>query len=96
VPYDDGCRRRPCVRQECDGLGGLAEVTIGQIINSCEPMGNLDNLLIDDLTEDDEDQFFGLTRPRLWPSNQSWIDHSGQYRSPASSGSSSSRSSIKV
>lgn len=37
-----------------------AEVTIEQIIESCEPMGNLDSQLIDDLTEDDEDKFFGI------------------------------------
>ncbi len=37
-----------------------AEATIQQIIENCEPMGNLDNLLVDDLTEDDEDKFFGI------------------------------------
>ena len=37
-----------------------SEVTIEQIIERCEPMGNLDDLLIDDLTEGDEDRFFGI------------------------------------
>lgn len=37
-----------------------ADVTIEQIIERCEPMGNLDDLLIDDLTEEDED-----TRKRI-------------------------------
>jgi len=37
-----------------------ADLTIEQIIERCEPMGNLDDLLIDDLTEEDEDKFFGI------------------------------------
>lgn len=37
-----------------------ADQTIEQIIERCEPMGNLDDLVIDDLTEDDEDKFFGI------------------------------------
>lgn len=37
-----------------------ADQTIEQIIERCEPMGNLDELVIDDLTEDDEDEFFGI------------------------------------
>jgi len=37
-----------------------AEQTIEEIIERCEPMGNLDDLVIDDLTEEDEDEFFGI------------------------------------
>ena len=37
-----------------------AEVTIEQIIKRCKPMGSLDKLLIEDLTEEDEDEFFGI------------------------------------
>lgn len=37
---------------------------------------------------------FGLPHPRFRPWVQSWMDHSGQYRSSASTGSSSWRSSI--
>ena len=37
-----------------------AELTIEQIIERCMPMGRLDKLLIDDLTEEDEDEFFGI------------------------------------
>jgi len=36
------------------------DVTIEQIIGRCEPMGSLDELVIDDLTEEDEDKFFGI------------------------------------
>lgn len=42
------------------GPAAPAEVTIEEIIERCEPMGNLDDLLIDDLTEQDEDRFFGI------------------------------------
>ena len=34
--------------------------TIAQIIERCEPMGNLDGLAIHDLTEEDEEEFFGI------------------------------------
>lgn len=34
--------------------------TIAQIIERTQPMGNLDDLVIDDLTEEDEDLFFGI------------------------------------
>lgn len=34
--------------------------TIAQIIERCEPMGKLDGLVIDDLTEEDEGEFFGI------------------------------------
>ena len=37
-----------------------ADQTIEQIIERCEPMGNLDDLVIADLTEEDEDEFFGI------------------------------------
>jgi hypothetical protein len=37
-----------------------ADVTIEQIIERCKPMGGLDKLLIDDLNEEDEDEFFGI------------------------------------
>lgn len=37
-----------------------AELTIEQIIERCSPMGNLDGLVINDLTEADEDKFFGV------------------------------------
>jgi len=37
-----------------------ADQSIEQIIERCEPMGNLDDLVIDDLTEEDEDEFFGI------------------------------------
>lgn len=37
-----------------------ADQTIEQIIERCEPMGDLDDLVIDDLTEEDEDKFFGI------------------------------------
>jgi hypothetical protein len=38
----------------------LAELTLEQIIERCNPMGNLDELLIGDLTSADEDKFFGI------------------------------------
>ncbi|MEP1124740.1 MAG: hypothetical protein ABJH68_12720 [Ilumatobacter sp.] len=37
-----------------------ADVTIRQIIERCKPMGSLDKLLVNDLTEEDEDEFFGI------------------------------------
>jgi hypothetical protein len=43
-----------------------------------------------------EELAIGLLRPSPRSPDQSWIDHSGQYRFPASSGSSSSRASIMV
>lgn len=36
------------------------DVTIEQIIERCMPMGSLDRLLMDGLTEEDEDEFFGI------------------------------------
>ena len=36
------------------------EPTIAQIVERTQPMGNLDDLVIDDLTEEDEDVFFGI------------------------------------
>ena len=37
-----------------------SDPTIEQIIEGCEPMGNLNDLLIEDLTEEDEERFFGI------------------------------------
>lgn len=36
------------------------DLTIEQIIERAEPMGNLGDLVIEDLTEEDEDLFFGI------------------------------------
>ena len=49
-------KEAPVAENETDST----EMTIRQIVKGCEPMGNLDHLLIDDLTEEDEDQFFGI------------------------------------
>lgn len=49
-------KEAPVAENETDST----EMTIWQIINACEPMGNLGHLLIGDVTEEDEDQFFGV------------------------------------
>jgi hypothetical protein len=46
--------------EETPGSKAWAGVTIQQIIDDCEPMGDLGRLLVSDLTEEDEDTFFGL------------------------------------
>jgi hypothetical protein len=43
-----------------ENVTNSVEVTIEQIIDRCTPMGSLDKLVIDDLTEKDEDEFFGI------------------------------------
>lgn len=45
---------------ETPGSKPRASVTIQQIIDACKPMGDLDSLLIPDLTEEDEGTFFGV------------------------------------
>ncbi len=45
---------------ETPGSMAWAEVSIQQIIDDCEPMGDLGRLLVWDLTEEDEDTFFGV------------------------------------
>jgi hypothetical protein len=43
-----------------ENVTNSTEATIEQIIERCKPMGGLDKLLIDDLNEEDEDEFFGI------------------------------------
>ncbi len=42
------------------GLKAWAGVTIQQIIDDCEPMGDVGRLLVSDLAQKDEDTFFGV------------------------------------
>jgi len=46
--------------EETPGLKAWVGVTIQQIIDDCEPMGDLGRLLVSDLTQEDEDTFFGV------------------------------------
>ena len=50
-----------------DGVGphdnpsvASGDQTIAAIIERCHPMGDLTDLVIDDLTEEGEDEFFGI------------------------------------
>ncbi|MCP3856225.1 MAG: hypothetical protein GY750_13390 [Lentisphaerae bacterium] len=39
---------------------GPAELTLAELIARAEPVGDLSRFVIDDLTEEDEDEFFGI------------------------------------
>ena len=39
---------------------GPAEPTLAEVIARAEPIGDLSRFVIDDLTEEDEDEFFGI------------------------------------
>lgn len=39
---------------------GPPEPTLAEVIARAEPIGDLSRFVIDDLTEDDEDEFFGI------------------------------------
>jgi len=39
---------------------GTPEFTLAELIAKAEPIGDLARFVIDDLTEEDEDEFFGI------------------------------------
>jgi hypothetical protein len=40
--------------------GGLAQPTLDELIGRAQPMGDLSRFIIDDLTKEDEDEFFSI------------------------------------